>query len=91
MVNLIRIHNYLTELERREGTEPLTHLMVRDCTFHLCYSPHLSSKSFFLFREFTFFFFINNVIISVPCETRTHAPRIKSPMLYPAELTEHSF
>ena len=79
MVNLIRIHNYLTELERREGTEPLTHLMVRDCTFHLCYSPHLSSK-FFSYLE-NLRFFINNVIISVPCETRTHAPRIKSPML----------
>ena len=80
MVNLIRIHNYLTELERREGTEPLTHLMVRDCTFHLCYSPHLSFKSSISFLE-NLRFFINNVIISVPCETRTHAPRIKSPML----------
>lgn len=90
MVNLIRIHNYLTELERREGTEPLTHLMVRDCTFHLCYSPHFLHTSayvlLFLTKSSISFlenlrFLINNVIISVPCETRTHAPRIKSPML----------
>ena len=90
MVNLIRIHNYLTELERREGTEPLTHLMVRDCTFHLCYSPQFLHTSayvlLFLTKSSISFlenlrFLINNIIISVPCETRTHAPRIKSPML----------
>lgn len=82
-----------------------TYFFGRNRIIYLCYSLHLSPKSFFLqgkpyflhhldiVLSLTLYLLPNslNVIISVPCETRTHAPQIKNLMLQPAELTEHLF
>ena len=78
----------------RIGLEPMqpTYFFGRNRTIYLCYYLHLSPKSFFLYGKpyflrhldivlsLTLYLLPNslNVIISVPCETRTHAHQIKN-------------
>ena len=71
----------------RIGLEPMqpTYFFGRNRTIpHFLHTSAyvllFSPKSSISFLE-NLRFLINNFIISVPCETRTHAHRIKNPML----------
>ena len=90
MVNLIRIHNYLTELERREGTEPLTYFLGRNRTIHLCYSPHINLqhckdiKNILNFQMFEDFFYYLHELY----DSNAHLADLESTAL-PIKLSSH--
>ncbi len=90
MVCLIRILNYLTEQERREGTEPLTYSLARNRTIHLCYSPHINLqhckdiKNISKFQMFEDFFYYLHELY----DSNIHLVDLESTAL-PIKLSSH--